>query len=417
MDAKGKVGILFLALEAVLIAGVAEGASELLGLRREYNAASAEIDSLVRAMEAVDPEALDVAKLPEGDGEPTIPDGMEAVLIFWADDEARVWVNDYPVGETRLRPVEVTVPALYFGVRNRIRARCWDTDWVESGFLCGLYLKDGAGSLHPILVSDGTWETGGGKAQEITYAHPVPDVPGAETIWGTRIFGTVELTQTFDRQAIRHAASKAALAGRSPPEARKRRMEYHDFVQRLTLLEERREELKRVLLEQGGPHLRAPVYSGPERRSLSLTLGKAGPLQERVSTVVAERVQSWAQELPEAQKRLVYPERRGLKGEAAANPAFQQEAPVGGRGGERQRRYRPPEERGSTPPGTVRGEVRGGGTETGLGTAATGGGGRTVRAARLGLWVPTLILALYVGYVMFRWQDLTGGETRYPWGD
>ena len=86
-------------------------------------------------------------------------------MIFWADDEARVWLNDFPVGETRLTPVEVTVPDLYFQGQNRLRVRCWDTDRVESGFLGGLYLKDRAGRLYPIVVSNGTWETTGGRVQ------------------------------------------------------------------------------------------------------------------------------------------------------------------------------------------------------------------------------------------------------------
>ena len=62
-----------------------------------------------------------------------VPRGDEVVMIFWADDEAKVWLNDYFVGETRLTPVEVVVPSLYLSSTNRIRVRCWDTDWVESG--------------------------------------------------------------------------------------------------------------------------------------------------------------------------------------------------------------------------------------------------------------------------------------------
>ncbi len=406
----------------VLTAEAAAGPPDRFVLRQEYNVVSAQIDSLVRLMEALDAEALDAKRLPVGEEQTPVPEGMAVVLIFWADDEARVWINDYLVGETRLAPVEVTVPSLYLGNSNRIRARCWDTDWVESGFLCGLYLRDPEGALHPILVSDGGWQTGDGSAQEITYVHPAPDIPGAEVIWGPRIFGAVELVQTFDRQAIRQAASKAA-AGFSPV-VRERKMDYHAFVQSLTLLQERRDVLKRML---AGRQPDFPVYAGRARQSLSLTLGKAGPLQETVSVPVAERVQAWARALPEAQKRLVYPERRGLKGEGEMTPAFDRTPPLKGERGERQLAYRPPEERGSAPPGRTQGEAeerqghRGAGAQgggEGSGREGRGGGwSGGGRASRLGLWAPTLMLALYMGCVILRWQDLTGGETRYPWGD
>ena len=132
-------------------------AVERVALRREYNDVSAAVDSLVRVMQVADAEVL--KKLPETRPDRMLPEGMTAVMIFWADDEARVWLNDFPVGETRLTPVEVTVPDLYFQGQNRLRVRCWDTDRVESGFMGGLYLKDGVGRLYPIVVSNGAWET------------------------------------------------------------------------------------------------------------------------------------------------------------------------------------------------------------------------------------------------------------------
>ena len=403
--------------------------SELLALRQEYNAVSAHIDSLTRMMADVDPKALDAGLLPKGDEAPVLPEGASVVVIFWADDEARVWINDYLVGETRLRPVEVTVPSLYLRSQNRIRARCWDTDWVESGFLCGLYLKDHAGGLHRILVSDGTWRAGDGSASEIAYAHPIPDIPGAEVIWGTALFGTVEMARTFDQRAIRLAASRPAEAMAPPSGVQEGRMDYHTFVQSLARLEERREALKSKLREgvRGAPPV--PVYAGPERRSLSLTLGKAGPLRERVSVPVADRIKSWAQELPESQKHLIFPERRRLKGEGAANPAHRQPVPTEGETGARQRAYRPPDERPTVPPGSAaegkgKGEPRDGaaggeaGPGGGGGAAGTSGGWAGAgRASRLGLWLPTLLLGLYVGYVVLHWQELTGGERKYPWGD
>ena len=93
----------------------------MLSVRREYNTISAQVDSLVRTMEAVDPRALEASLLPSESL--AIPEGMTLVIIFWADDEARIWFNDYLVGETRLTPVEVEIPSLYLRPRNTIRAR------------------------------------------------------------------------------------------------------------------------------------------------------------------------------------------------------------------------------------------------------------------------------------------------------
>ena len=405
-----KAGMLCLSM--VLRVEAADGAPDVFALRQEYNAVSARIDSLVRAMQALDAKALDAKALPAGEAQGPVPEGMAVVLIFWADDEARVWVNDYLVGETRLAPVEVTIPSIYLGGHNHIRARCWDTDWVESGFLCGLYLRDQGGNLHPILVSDRSWQTEDGPAQEITYVHPMPDIPGAKVVWAPRIFGSVELVQTFDRQAIQQAASAPAV-GLSPG-GQVRRMDYHVFVQRLAHLQARRKKLKQMLQAPGKVGL--PGYEGQARRLLSLTLGKAGPLQEDAA-LLAERVQAWARALPEAQKRLIYPKQRELKGEVT--PAFAQAPPTGGKSGERQLAYRPPEEReralsGERQRSGEAGRQGSGETDQGVGGGGWGGGGR---ASRLGLWVPTLVLALYMGYVISRWQDLTEGKTRFPWGD
>jgi len=175
---------------------------KLFELRREYNQVSAGIDSLVRVMHQVDDEVLLKPTLPEGRSERIVPEGMSLVMIFWGDDEARVWLNDFVVGETRLTPVEVTVPDLYLKGQNQIRARCWDTDGIESGFICGLYLRDANGVLYPVVVSNDRWISGGDQAIAITYAHASPDIPGAEPIWGTSMFGVVELVVAFDKAAV-----------------------------------------------------------------------------------------------------------------------------------------------------------------------------------------------------------------------
>ena len=387
-----------------------------LVLRQNYNAVSAQIDSLVRLMSDVDPEALDASRLPSGGQHNLVPEGMRLVMIFWADDEARVWLNDFLVGETRLTPVEVEVPSLYLRDVNRIRAKCWDTDWVESGFLCGLYLRSQDGSLHPVVVSDDTWETAQGNAQQIAYAHSLPDIPGTHVIWQPLIFGSFELTKTFGGGAISRAAQRATDIHESAVAAQGKQMDYHTFVQSLAVLEEKREALAARLTEGTSVPSAVPTYAGSGGKSLSLTLGKAGPLREAVSRPISREVRAWAERLPKQQKALLYPDRRALKGEDAANPALGEQIDGSSGEGERTRAYQPPEERSTSRPGQKAESVQGkeggagGGSDwEGRGGMRGGAGGGGGAASRLGLLLPTLILAAYVGYVITKWQELTGG--------
>lgn len=373
---------------------------DVSALRREYNDVSATVDSLVRMMQVADAEVL--KKLPEVRPERVLPEGMTAVMIFWADDEARVWLNDFPVGETRLTPVEVTVPDLYFQGQNRLRVRCWDTDRVESGFLGGLYVKDGAGRLYPIVVSNGAWETSGGRVTEITYAHPMPDIPGARPIWGVRMFGFVDIAITFDRGAIDRALAETAPA--ISMTARQQAMDYHTFAQQLAILQARREKLRADLARQGD--LSVPRYNRERARSASLTLGKAAPLTEKVSAPVAENVRSWSEKLPAVQRQLIYPDRRTLKGEGAVTAATGNVVPTASDLGSREQAYRPPEERGG-----MNSKRKDKGIDAQMvsqGVGRSGTGGQSNYATRLGLLLPTLILGIYVLYVAIRWQSLMG---------
>ncbi len=368
-------------------------------IRREYNDVSAAVDSLVRMMQVADAEVL--KKLPEARPERVLPEGMTAVMIFWADDEARVWLNDFPVGETRLTPVEVTVPDLYFQGQNRLRVRCWDTDRVESGFLGGLYLKDGAGRLYPIVVSNGAWETAGGRATEIIYAHPMPDIPGAQPIWGMRMFGFVDMAVTFDRGAIDRALAETTPA--RPMAAQQQAMDYHTFAQQLAILQARREKLRADLARQG--NLSVPRYDAERARSASLTLGKAAPLIEEVSAQVAKNVRSWSEKLPAVQQQLIYPDRRALKGEGAVTASTGDAVPIASDRGSREQAYRPPEERGGMKSET---KDEGGDAQVQPQGMRRGGGGGQSQATRLGLLLPTLIVGIYVLYVSIRWQSLMG---------
>ena len=373
---------------------------DVLAVRREYNDVSAAVDSLVRMMQVADAEVLN--KLPEARAERVLPEGMTAVMIFWADDEARVWLNDFPVGETRLTPVEVTVPDLYFQGQNRLRVRCWDTDRVESGFLGGLYLKDRAGRLYPIVVSNGTWETTGGRVTEITYAHPMPDIPGAQPIWGVRMFGFVDMAITFDRGTIERALAKSAPT--ISMAARQQAMDYHTFAQQLAILQARREKLRADLARQGD--LNVPRYNRERARSASLTLGKAAPLTEEVSAPVAKNVRSWSEKLPAVQQQLIYPDRRALKGEGAATATTGDVVPTASDRGSREQAYRPPEERGGMK--NKMKDKRANAQVQPQGMRRGGAGGQSNQATRLGLLLPTLLLGIYVLYVAIRWQSLMG---------
>ena len=375
---------------------------DVTAIRREYNDVSAAVDSLVRMMQGADAEVL--KKLPEARPERVLPEGMTAVMIFWADDEARVWLNDFPVGETRLTPVEVTVPDLYFQGQNRLRVRCWDTDRVESGFLGGLYLKDGAGRLYPIVVSNGAWETAGGGATEIIYAHPMPDIPGAQPIWGMRMFGFVDMAITFDRGAIDRALAKSAPA--ISRGMRQQAMDYHTFAQKLAILQARREKLRADLARQGD--LSVPRYDAERARSASLTLGKAAPLTEKVSAPVAKNVRSWSEKLPAVQQQLIYPDRRALKGEGAVTATTGDAVPTASDSGSREQAYRPPEERGGMKDKTKEQEKEVHAQVQPQGMRRGGGGGQSSQATRLGLLLPTLIVGIYVLYVALRWQSLMG---------
>lgn len=375
-----------------------------LALRQEYNAVAARIDSLVRAMEAQDADAINTAKLPDGRDAITLPDDVQIVAIFWADDEAKVWINEHFVGETRLTPVEVVVPSLYLKPDNVVRARGWDTDFVESGFLFGLYLRKG-GVLHPVVVSDDDWSGTNGPVETITYAHAMPDVPRAEVIWGERTFGVVEMTRRFGAGDIASAGEAAGAAFSLP---QRQEMSLHRFVAELTVLETERERLA-TALRNYAVDLPVPAYGGARARG-AFTLGKAGPLEEHATQPVSEQVKAWSETLPAERKALLYPERRQLRGEGEATVAGDL-TPTAGGAEDRKADYAPPSDRRNRQPGSEDGQPgatgEGGGVGEGEGVSAGGGGGFSGRSSRLGLLVPTVILAAYAVYATRTWRKLS----------
>ena len=389
--------VVMAAILALALTGPARG-EDPVELRREYNHVAASLDTLVRLHGGGALEAL--TAWPEA-GKGIVPAGFELVLIFWADDEAEVYLNGFRVSSTRLTPTQVLIPSLYLAETNQVRAHCWDTDRVESGFMAGFYLRDGAG-LRPVLVTEeGKWWTGGQPAQEIYYTHSQPDIPGAKVIWGERLFGETVVEAQFSGSSVVRAAQRRPL---QPPTAAapEQRMEAHDVLTRLVQLQTQREALTAALASwrHDPPAVR---YSGHVRGQLAFSLGRAGPLAEQLSVATAERLQQWAEALPAEQRRLVFEEPRKLKGVAAATAAQAREA---GEAADADRRadYQAPPERGPVQEGLT------------VWQAAARLRSRQLANARIewGLAAAMLGLVAYLTAVGRQWWRLYTGEVWKP---
>ena len=308
-------------------------------IRQEYNQVVAAVDTLVRAFGGDRLEEF----TREADPGDILPPGRKLVLYFWGDDEAEVFLNGYRLGSTRLVPVRIEIPALYLRDSNRFQAHCWDTDRVESGFMAGLYLEEPDGALRPLLLSGQRgWVAQNGAAETIYYSHSVPDIPGAEVIWGEGLFGEVWLEAAFSAGSVRRAARQAAF---DPPEtAEEKPMDTHEALSRLVRLEKRRDELQRELSAYG----RAgawPRLGGEKAVGLSYSLGRAANLEERESLEAAARLETWAEALPLRYSRLILRPEQPLKGVGEGTAAAQRESGAAG-AEDRRADYRPPPERG-----------------------------------------------------------------------
>ena len=220
-------------------------ADDVVALRQQYNQVSASIDTLVRLYGG--DKLRELAKRKENSR--LLPANSKLVLIFWADDEAELFLNGHRIGETRLTPIRVEIPVVYLLRSNILRAHCWDTDRVESGFMAGLYLQDGRGRLRKVLATgDGSWWVDGQRAEPRFYNHSLPDIPGAEVIWGMTLFGEVELEARFDAAQLARAARRRPLTGADAAEAAQHQpMETHMVVSRLVHLQKQRDELAQKL--------------------------------------------------------------------------------------------------------------------------------------------------------------------------
>lgn len=399
-----------LAVAVVLLAGLASaGSAEARRspeeLRREYNEVVAAVDTLVRAFGG---NRLDEF-IREADPGDILPPGRKLVLYFWGDDEAEVFLNGYRLGATRLVPVRIEIPALYLRPNNRFQAHCWDTDRVESGFMAGLYLEDPDGALRPLLLSGQRgWVAQNGAAETIYYSHAVPDIPGAEVIWGEGLFGEVWLEAAFSAGKVRQAAGQVAF---DPPEAAEEQpMDTHEALSRLVRLEKRREELQRELsfyrIREEWPRLGGAGATGATK-GLSYSLGRAAALEEQASLETAAKLETWAEALPLRYSRLVLRPEQPLKGVGEATAATERESGEAAGAEDRRADYRPPPERG---PGE------------GIRSAASASS-VSVRIAQLKAkqrqryvaWVSAVLLLGYVGVVGRRWWREYNGKGWRRW--
>lgn len=375
----------------------AAAADDVVALRQQYNQVSASIDTLVRLYGG--DKLRELAKR-KGNNR-FLPANSKLILIFWADDEAELYLNGNRIGETRLTPIRVEIPVVYLRESNVLRAYCWDTDRVESGFMAGLYLQDGSGRLRKVLATgDGRWWVAGQRAEPRFYSHSLPDIPGAEVIWGTKLFGEVELEARFDAAHLARAARRRPLTGAvDAGTARDQPMETHRVVSRLVSLQKQRDELAQKL------HVRRSatqdvLYQGFMRGRLAFSLGKASRLAEVESIDAAKKLLAWTEALPVEQRELIFPKKQALKGTSHVVPERASSSTARGEA-DRRRDYTPPTGRGSD-----KGEGR---------TRGSGGGGSSVGGVRsvysvhnmpLELWGLVTGLLFYLGVASWQWWKL-----------
>ena len=373
----------------------AAGADDVVALRHQYNQVSASIDTLVRLYGG--DKLRELAKR-KGTSR-IVPANSKLVLMFWADDEAELYLNGHRIGETRLTPTRIEIPVVYLDKSNVLRAHCWDTDRVESGFMAGLYLQDGRGRLRRVLATgSGRWRVAGRRAEPRFYSHSVPDIPGAEVIWGTTLFGEVELEARFDAGHLARAARRRPLTDAASP-AQHQPMETHTVVSRLVRLQKQRDELARKLQARRSatPDV---LYRGFIRGRLAFSLGKADKLAEVESIDAAQKLLAWTEALPAAHRELVFPKKQALKGVAHVVPPRTVGRTVRGEA-DRRREYTPPAARGSANKGEGRA----------AGSAPPQSSARSVRSVRSSnmpwaLWGIATGLLCYLGVVSRQWWKL-----------
>ena len=312
-------------------------------MRREYNSVMADMDSLFRLYGHANFAEL----ASEHRSIPSVTESNDLVLIFWADDEAQVYLNGYLVGQTRLTPVLVEIPRFYLREQNVLSAHCWDTDRVVYGFMAGLYLRDSAGGLREVVVTDeDSWSSNGvPTAPSYPPTFSQPDIPGARVIWKEdQSYGSVWLETQFSAKRVGRAAYErphlAALQVSVKP------MLFNEVVTHISYLRNRQQQLEELLARRR--FSADPIrYRGFVRSDIALTLGHAGRLSEELSVKTAADLTSWAQLLPQADNRLVFRDPRNLKGLEEATAGLRKPPGIMDEEDEERRLdYQPPPERG-----------------------------------------------------------------------
>ncbi len=377
---------------------VATAADDVVALRQQYNQVSASIDTLVRLYGG--DKLRELAKRQRASR--LLPADSKLVLIFWADDEAELFLNGHQIAETRLTPIRVEIPVVYLRESNVLRAHCWDTDRVESGFMAGLYLQDHRGRLRQVLATgNGRWRVAGRRAEPRFYNHSLPDIPGAEVIWGATLFGEVELEAQFDGAQLARAARRRPLTGTASA-AQHQPMRTHMVVSRLVHLQKQRDELAQKLQARRSPK-QDVLYQGFVRGRLAFSLGKASKLAEVESIDAAKKLLAWTEQLPAKERALVFPQKQALKGTSHVVPQRAVAATASG-GADRRRDYVPPAARGST-----QGEGRATGTGIG-GQQSSAQGIYSIRSTPWELWGIATALLFYLGIASRQWCKLLSAK-------
>ena len=374
-----------------------------LSLRRQYNAVAAAVDTIMRQLRRDRVDEL------TGDSQPLnlLPNDAKVVLLFWADDEAELFLNGTPVSATRLTPTRVEIPGFYLRENNLLQAHCRDTDRVESGFMAGLYVEWSDGGMRPVVTTgEGSWQLGKGSpqkatAREILYTHTQPDIPEARVIWGEKLFGEVWLSVPFSAADVRAAGDRGPAGLRLPRDwGRAQPMDFHLSISRLVHLQEERRRLARVLEARHSelePYLR---FRGGHLSPIAYSLGKSEPLsEERKSVASSARLVKWVKQLPSEDRALVLGPARQLKGASAATPEEFASRSEAGRE-DRRLDYQPPRDlgaqRGRPATEVFSGERLGPERETDVLSLVAFG-----------------LLAAYTGAASHRWWKLFRGESAW----
>ena len=171
-------------------------------------------------------------------------------------------------------------------------------------------------------------------------------------------------------------------------------------VSRLVHLQKQRDKLAQKLQARRSA-TQDVLYQGFVRGRLAFSLGKAGKLAEVESIDAAKKLLAWTEELPAAQRELVFPKKQALKGMSHVVPQRAVASTARGEA-DRRRDYVPPAARGS---------AKGEGRATGMGGQESSTRGiRIGRSAPWELWGIATGLLFYLGVASRQWWKLLSAK-------